>query len=219
MDVSGSSHELVVATPPVLPSVAVKRTSRLSGIIRRVARASPAAASRSSGNRVRSIRSRNDQKLINWMRQTIIKLEAEVKTKQAKIDELNARPAPFTEREMYLLSEIELIDRQFESEYSPVWLLLTVHLWLVLHTYLFLYSQRSTPTGKQRIVEWKNVLLLKRKVTLRVRSTSGQIFLRPRFWPACWIEYGALPCCWIAVTPPCPVCIGCCFLTTRSRGV
>ena len=128
MDVNASSHELVVAAPPVRASAAVKRTRRLAGIVRRVARASPSAVSGSSGNRVRSVRSRNDRKLINWMRQMIIKLEAEVKTKQAKIDELNARPAPSSEREMYLLSEIELIGRQFESEYSPVFFLLTVHL-------------------------------------------------------------------------------------------
>ena len=52
------------------------------------------------------------------MRQSIIKLEEAVKSKQAKIDELHARPAPSTEREMYLLSEIEMIGRQLESEYS-----------------------------------------------------------------------------------------------------
>ena len=128
MDVSGSSHDLVVAAPAVRASAAIKRTSRLARTVRRVARASPAATSGSSGNRVRSVRSRNDSKLINWMRQSIVKLEADVKSKQAKIDELNARPAPSTEREMYLLSEIEMIGRQFESEYSLVWLLLTVHL-------------------------------------------------------------------------------------------
>ena len=128
MYVSGSSHGLVVAAPAVRASSAVKRTSRLAGIVRRVARASPAATFGSSGNRVRAVRSLNDRKLINWMRQSIVKLEADVKSKQAKIDELNARPAPSTEREMYLLSEIEMIGRQFESEYSLVWLLLTVHL-------------------------------------------------------------------------------------------
>ena len=128
MDVNASSHELVVAAPPIRVSAAVKRTRRLAGLVRRVNRTSPAVASASSGNRARSVRSRNDSKLINWMRQTIIRLEAEVKTKQAKIDELNARPAPSTEREMYLLSEIEMIGRQFESEYSPVCLLLTVPL-------------------------------------------------------------------------------------------
>ena len=132
MDVTASSHELVIAAPPVRTSAVVKRTSRLTGVVWRVVRASPSEASGSSGNRVRSVRSRNDSKLINWMRQTIIKLEAEVKTKQAKIDELHARPAPSTEREMYLLSEIEMIGRQFESEYSTLCLFLAVTLSPVL---------------------------------------------------------------------------------------
>ena len=132
MDVTASSHELVIAAPPVRASAAVTRTRRLAGTIRRVAHASSSAVSGSSGTRVRSVRSRNDRKLINWMRQMIIKLEAEVKTKQAKIDELHARPAPSTEREMYLLSEIEMIGRQFESEYSTLCLFLAVTLSPVL---------------------------------------------------------------------------------------
>ena len=110
----------MVAAPAVRASSAVKRTSHLAATVRRVTRASTAATPGSSSNRTRAVRSLNDRKLINWMRQSIVKLEADVKAKQAKIDELNARPAPSTEREMYLLSEIELIGRQFESEYSVI---------------------------------------------------------------------------------------------------
>ena len=65
MDVSGSSHDLVVAAPAVRASAAVKRPSRLAAAVKRVTRASPAATSGSSGNRIRAIRSLNDQKLIN----------------------------------------------------------------------------------------------------------------------------------------------------------
>ena len=118
MDVSGSSHDLVVAAPAARASSAIRRTSRLSATVRRVTCASTTAIPGSSSNRTRAVRSLNDRKLINWMPHSIVKLEEVVKTKQAKIDELNARPAPSTEREMYLLSEIELIGRQFESEYS-----------------------------------------------------------------------------------------------------
>ena len=118
MDVSGSSHDLVVAAPAARASSAVRRTSRPSATARRRTLTSTAATSGSSSNRTRAVRSLNDRKLITWMRQSIVKLEEVVKTQQAKIDELNARPAPSTEREMYLLSEIELIGRQFESEYS-----------------------------------------------------------------------------------------------------
>ena len=51
------------------------------------------------------------------MRQRIIDLEKVVKTKQAEIDKLKARPAPSFERELCLLSKIKLIGRQLESEY------------------------------------------------------------------------------------------------------
>ena len=117
MDVSGSSHDLVVAAPTARAPSTVRRTGRPSATVRRVTRASTAATPGLSSNRVRAVYSLNDWKLITWMRQSIVKLEEVVKTKQAKIDELNARPAPSTEREMYLLSEIEMIGRQLESEY------------------------------------------------------------------------------------------------------
>ena len=109
MDVSGSSHDLVIAAPAARASSAVRRTSCPSVTARRMTLTSTVATPGSSSNQTRAVRSLNDHKLINWMRQSIVKLEEVVKTKQAKIDELNARPAPSTEREMYLLSEIEPI--------------------------------------------------------------------------------------------------------------
>ena len=109
MDVSGSSQALVIAAPTVRASTAARRTTYPSTSARRRVRSSTALTSGLSTQRPRVVRSRNDQKLITWMRQCIINLEKVVKTKQAKIGELNARPAPSTEREMYLLSEIELI--------------------------------------------------------------------------------------------------------------
>ena len=121
MDVSGSSQALVIAAPTARASTASRRTARTSSAAKRTARSSTAATPGLSTRRTRVVRSRNDQKMITWMRQCIVNLEKVVKTKQAKIDELNARPAPSTEREMYLLSEIELIGRQFESEYSGPW--------------------------------------------------------------------------------------------------
>ena len=122
MDVSGASHALVVATP------AVRRTRRSSATARRKSLTAVVVTPGPLRNRTRAVRSLNDRKLMNWLRQSIIKLEAEVKAKQVTIDELHARPAPSTEREMYLLSEIELIGRQFESEYSTLCLFLSVTL-------------------------------------------------------------------------------------------
>ena len=94
MDVGRSSQALVIAAPAVT-TVAPKLSTR----------------------RTRVTRSRNDQRMITWMRQRIIDLEKFMKTKQAEVDKLKARPTSSTERELYLLSEIELIGRQFESEY------------------------------------------------------------------------------------------------------
>ena len=73
--------------------------------------AATAGTPRMSTSRTRVTRSRNDQRMITWMRQHIIDLEKLMKTKQAEIDKMKARPAPSTERELYLLSEIELISR------------------------------------------------------------------------------------------------------------
>ena len=101
MDLSGSSRALVIAAPTARALTAAKCN----------ARASTAAVPRLSTRRTSVTRSRNDQRMITWMRQCIINLEKVVKTKQAEIDKLNARSASSTERELYLLSEIELIGR------------------------------------------------------------------------------------------------------------
>ena len=78
---------------------------------------SSVAARRMSSRCSRVTRSRNDQRIIVWMRQRIVDLEKLMKAKQAELDQLKARPAPSTERELYLLNEIELISRQLDSEY------------------------------------------------------------------------------------------------------
>ena len=121
MDVSGSSQALVIAAHTARALTASRRTAHTPTTARRTVRSSVAATPRLSTRRTRVVRSRNDQKLITWMRQCLVNLEKVVKTKQAKIDELNARPAPSSERELYLLTEIELIGRQFESEYPGPW--------------------------------------------------------------------------------------------------
>ena len=150
MDVSGASHALVVAAPVARASSAVRRARRPSVTARRKGLTAVAATPGPSKNRTRVVRSLNDRKLMNWLRQSIIKREAEVKAKQATIDELHARPAPSTEREMYLLSDIELIGRQFESECSTLCLFLTVPLYLVLRLIL-----SFTRSGQPRLASRK----------------------------------------------------------------
>jgi len=76
-----------------------------------------AAASSSSVRRSRPhARSRNDQRIISWMRNRIVELEKKLKDSQRELDQLRARPAPSTEREQYLLSEMDLICRQLECQ-------------------------------------------------------------------------------------------------------
>ena len=122
MDVSSSSRALVIAAP----------TAHASTAATPAARTSTAATPRLSTRRTRVTRSRNHQRMITWMRQRIIDLEKVVKTKQAEIDKLKARPAPSFERELYLLSKIELIGRQLESEYPRVCPSFRVYSWLSL---------------------------------------------------------------------------------------
>ena len=102
MEVSGSSRALVIAAPTARASTAATRTARTL----------TAATPKFSTRRTRVTHSCNDQWMITWMRQCIINLDKIVKTKHAKIDELNARPVPSSKRKLYLLSEIELIGRQ-----------------------------------------------------------------------------------------------------------
>ena len=82
------------------------------------------------------------------MRQRIIDLEKLVKTKQTEIDKLKARPAPSSERELYLLSEIELIGRQLESEYPGACPSFRVCSWLSL----FLICPLLACSGQSRLV-------------------------------------------------------------------
>ena len=129
MDVSGSSRALVIAAPTAHASTAATPTARTS----------TPATPRLLTRRTRVTHSRNDQRMITWMRQRIIDLEKLVKTKQTEIDKLKARPAPSSKRELYLLSEIELIGRQLESEYPGVCPSFKVCSWLSLFLiYLFL---------------------------------------------------------------------------------
>ena len=161
MDVGGSSQALVTAAP--------------------VACAATAVAPKLSTRCTRVTRSRKDQRMITWMRQRIIDLEKLMKTKQAEVDKLNARPAPSTERELYLLSEIELIGRQFESEYlgaCPSFRGLSL---VESISYMsFSCLQRSIATGKPKTFEWNSALPKRRRGTPRVRSTSGLTCPKPR---------------------------------------
>ena len=103
----------------------------------------PAVTHRMASRHPRVTRSRNDQKLISWMRQQIVDLEKLMKAKQVELDHLRTRLAPSTERELYLLSKMELIYLQLESECSNPALSTCPKLHLSLHRlYFFLLACR-----------------------------------------------------------------------------
>ena len=60
----------------------------------------------------------NDNKVNGYTRNRIGKLEQELRSAQSELDILRARPAPATQREDYVLGEMELVNRQLECKYS-----------------------------------------------------------------------------------------------------
>ena len=81
MDVSGASHALMVAPPATRASSTVRRAKRSSATAGRKSLTAVVATPGPSKSRTRVVRSLNDRKLMNWLRQSIIKLEAEIKAK------------------------------------------------------------------------------------------------------------------------------------------
>ena len=68
-------------------------------------RASPAPA-----------RSVNDQRLMTYMRNKIVELESKLKVAELELERLKSQPAvPFSQREEFLLGQIDLISRQLPA--------------------------------------------------------------------------------------------------------
>ena len=53
---------------------------------------------------------------MSWMKTRIVNLERELKDVRAELDVERARSAPSSEREDYLIGELDLINRQLECE-------------------------------------------------------------------------------------------------------
>ena len=61
-------------------------------------------------------RSTNDQRLITYMRNKVIDLEASLKRAELELERSKSRPvAEFSQREEFLLGEIDLISRQLQG--------------------------------------------------------------------------------------------------------
>ena len=64
-------------------------------------------------------RSVNDQRVITFMRNKVVELESKLKSAELELERLRSRPvAPFSQREEFLLGEIDLISRQLQGWFS-----------------------------------------------------------------------------------------------------
>ena len=61
----------------------------------------------------------NDAKVMAYMKARVVKLEQELKNAQIDLNTMRARPALATQREKYVLGEMDLVNRQLECECSP----------------------------------------------------------------------------------------------------
>jgi len=63
-------------------------------------------------------RGANDQRVITFMRNKVVGLESKLRSAELKLERLRSQPgAPFSQREEFLLGEIDLISRQLQGRY------------------------------------------------------------------------------------------------------
>ena len=60
----------------------------------------------------------NDTKVMEYMKTRVVKLEQELRSARSDLDVMKASPPLATQREDYVLGEMELVNRQLECEYS-----------------------------------------------------------------------------------------------------
>ena len=58
----------------------------------------------------------NDQKIMDYLQQKLSKVSDELKEMQEAYAELQSRPSPATERETFLLEELERVNLQLECK-------------------------------------------------------------------------------------------------------
>ena len=60
----------------------------------------------------------NDAKVMEYMKTRVVKLEQELRNARSDLDVMKASPPLATQREDYVLGEMELVNRQLECEYN-----------------------------------------------------------------------------------------------------
>jgi hypothetical protein len=60
----------------------------------------------------------NDAKVMEFMKAKFVRMEQDLKDAQAELNRLRARPALATQREEYVLGEMDLVNRQLECKFE-----------------------------------------------------------------------------------------------------
>ena len=60
----------------------------------------------------------NDAKVMEFMKAKFVKMEQDLKDAQSELNRLKTRPALATQREDYVLGEMELVNRQLDCEFE-----------------------------------------------------------------------------------------------------
>ena len=60
----------------------------------------------------------NDAAVMRYMKARVTKLEQELGNARSELDRMRARPALPTQREDYVLGEMEIVNRQLECEHD-----------------------------------------------------------------------------------------------------
>ena len=60
----------------------------------------------------------NDAKVMEYMKAKFVKMEQELKNAQDELNRLRMRPALATQREDYVLGEMDLVNRQLDCEFE-----------------------------------------------------------------------------------------------------
>ena len=60
----------------------------------------------------------NDAKVIEYMKAKFVRMEQDLKDTQAELNRLRARPALATQREEYVLGEMDRVNRQLECKFE-----------------------------------------------------------------------------------------------------
>jgi hypothetical protein len=60
----------------------------------------------------------NDAKVMEYMKAKYVEMKQELKNAQDELNRLRARPALATQREQYVLGEMDLVNRQLDCEFE-----------------------------------------------------------------------------------------------------